>query len=259
MTANVRWSIEEGVGLIVISRPKALNALDAQTLNELEEAIDALEADPSAGVIVLTGEGEKAFVAGADISTMPSMSPEQARAFSERGSLLFARLEALPKVVIGAINGFALGGGCELALACDFLIASERAIFGQPEVKLGIIAGFGGTQRLARKVPVNVAMDLLVSGRTITAEEALRWGLVSRVVPADQLMATARAAAQEVLSRGPRAVAATKALVQQAHDQDLASGLRAETDAFGEVFKTEDAREGVSAFLAKRAPSFQGR
>lgn len=252
---NLSVAYADGIATITFTRERALNALNAATLDDLDAALT--EAASAAQAIILTGAG-KAFVAGADISTMPSMSPAEARTFSARGSALFARMEALPIPVVAAVNGFALGGGCELALACDYIYASERAKFGQPEVQLGLVAGFGGTQRLARKVPHGVAMELLLSGRMIKADEALRIGLVNRVVAPEALLEETRASVLEILGKGPVAVAETKRLVHAALEHGLREGLDAETAAFGAIFETKDAREGVSAFLEKRAPAFEG-
>lgn len=245
------------VSVLTIQRPKALNALNADVLAALAGAFDALERSGDCRGAILTGSG-KAFVAGADIAAMRSMTPEQAAGFSEQGSRLFRRIERLPFPVIAAVNGFALGGGCELALACDFIYASDRAKFGQPEVNLGLVAGFGGTQRLPRKVPAGVAMELLLSGRMIDADEALRIGLVNRVVAGDELLQATRAALDEIISKGPVAVRETRTLVQQAADLPLDEGLAAETAAFGRIFETADRTEGVTAFLEKRAPAFRG-
>lgn len=256
---NIRFETDDsGIATVTIARPKALNALNAETLQELSIVVGRAEDEPEIRALLITGDGEKAFVAGADISRMPEMSVEDARRFSAEGSALFRRLETLPKPVLAAVNGFALGGGCELALACDFIYASQRAKFGQPEVNLGILAGFGGTQRLPRRVGQAMAMELLLSGRAINADEALRIGLANRVTSPENLLTEARACLTEILSRGPVAVALTKALVQQAADVDIETGLQAETEAFGQVFGTADAREGVAAFLEKRPAAFRG-
>jgi len=257
-SANVKLVVDDGVATITIDRPKALNALNTATLDDLAAAIDAIDARGDVRAIIVTGAGPKAFVAGADISQMVDLTPREARAFSAKGSDLFARLEALPVPVIAAVNGFALGGGCELMLACDFAIASSNARFGQPEVNLGLIAGFGGTQRLTRKVPYGIAMELLVTGRMIKADEALRIGLVNRVVEPEALMSTVRGIVDEILSKGPVAVRRTRELVRSALDTTLADGLADETDGFGGVFETADAREGMTAFLEKRAADFTG-
>ena len=254
---NLQLEINGAIATITMNRPKALNALDEATIDELAKAIDHIEASDVRGVII-TGAG-KAFVAGADISKMPSMSPEDAERFSVKGSKLFRRIEQLPIPVIAAVNGFALGGGCELMLSCDFAIASTFAKFGQPEVNLGIIAGFGGTQRLARKVPYGIAMELLMNAEMIGAEEAHRIGLVNRVVEADALLDEANNALNKILKRGPIAVRNTKLAIQRGLDMTLDEGLAEESRLFGECFNSEDAREGVNAFIEKRKPDFKGR
>ena len=253
---NLRYDLADGVATITFDRQAALNALNAQTLSELAAAIDQASAD-DAGAIILTGAG-KAFVAGADIAAMTTMSTKDAARFAALGNNLFRRIERLPIPVIAAVNGFALGGGCELAMACDFIYASDRAKFGQPEVGLGLIAGFGGTQRLPLKIGYGPAMELLLSGRIIGADDALRLGLVNRVLPGDELLASAEATAREIMSKGPVAVQVTKRLVQLAGDVGLDAGLREEIGAFGAIFATSDSKEGTSAFIEKRKPEFRG-
>lgn len=254
----IRYEVDGPIATITIARPKALNALNAQTIEELDRAIDKATQDGVRG-LMLTGEGDKAFVAGADIAAMKEMSEEQAQTFSQRGSNVFRKLELLPIPVVAAVNGFALGGGCELMLSCDFAIASNKARFGQPEVNLGIIAGFGGTQRLARKIPYGVAMELLMNGGMIDAAEAHRVGLVNRIVEPDQLLDEARKALELILSRGPVAVAQTKGAVQRGLDSTLDEGLAEESRRFGVCFGTADAKEGIGAFLEKRKADFQGK
>lgn len=254
----IRYEVDGPIATITIARPKALNALNAQTIEELDRAIDQATQDGVRGLMI-TGEGDKAFVAGADIAAMKEMSEEQAQTFSQRGSNVFRKLELLPIPVVAAVNGFALGGGCELMLSCDFAIASNKARFGQPEVNLGIIAGFGGTQRLARKIPYGVAMELLMNGGMIDAAEAHRVGLVNRIVEPDQLLDEARKALELILSRGPVAVAQTKGAVQRGLDSTLDEGLAEESRRFGVCFGTADAKEGISAFLEKRKADFQGK
>lgn len=249
---------EGAILLLRFQRPAALNALDKQTLEELDTAIEYLERHEGPRALILTGAGEKAFVAGADISRFPEMDAESAEEFSAMGSSLFSRIEELPLIVIAAVNGFALGGGCELAMACDFIYADPRARFGQPEVKLGIIAGFGGTQRLYRRVGYGQAMELLSTGGMIDAEEALRIGLVNRISAPGKVVDEALETARTIVERAPRAVAASKHLVQVAANSVLADGLSSETRAFGDLFRTRDASEGVQAFLEKRKPSFTG-
>ncbi len=254
--ANLRLDIDGAIATITIDRPDAMNALDVATLDELGAAVDAAVEAGARGLLI-TGAG-KAFVAGADIASMRGLPPEKARVFAEKGNQLFRRIEKLPIPVVAAVNGFALGGGCELALSCDFIYASEKARFGQPEVQLGLLPGFGGTQRLPRKVSWGVAMELLLSGRMVRADEALRVGLVNRVVPPEELLGAARASLEEILTKGPVAVAETKRLAQATASLSLDDGLRAEVEAFGRIFATGDSAEGIAAFLEKRPPNFSG-
>ncbi|MBP7126657.1 enoyl-CoA hydratase/isomerase family protein [Myxococcota bacterium] len=257
---TVEWTIEEDrVGVLTIRREKALNALNRQVLRELDEAIGGLEGQDALGCIVVTGAGTRAFVAGADIAEMASMGPEEALAFSRLGQGVFSRLESLPVPVIGAVQGHALGGGCELALCCDIVLASDRAVFGQPEVKLGVVPGFGGTARLVRRIGYGAAMQWILSGGSVGAEEAFRLGLVQRVVPAESLRSEALELAREIAARGPLAVRVAKALVREARERTLAGALQAEAEAFAGLFGTADQREGMAAFLEKRPARFQGR
>lgn len=253
---NIRYELAGGIATITFDRQAALNALNADTLAELDLAITKADAD-GAGAIILTGAG-KAFVAGADIAAMTTMDTNDAGRFAAKGNNIFRRLEQLPIPVIAAVNGFALGGGCELAMACDFIYASEKAKFGQPEVGLGLIAGFGGTQRLPLKVGYGVAMELLMSGRVIRADEALRIGLANRVLAPEDLLEAANATAKEIMSKGPVAVQVTKRLVQLAGDVGLDAGLQEEIGAFGAIFATQDSKEGTAAFIEKRKPDFKG-
>jgi enoyl-CoA hydratase len=250
---------EPGIRLLTINRPKALNALNAETLGEIAAAVAAVAADTTARVLLVTGSGEKAFVAGADISAMQSMTAIEAEAFSRRGMQVAAAIEALPVPVIALVNGFALGGGCELAMACDWIVASEKAVFGQPEVNLGIPPGFGGTQRLPRLVGRGVAMELLVTGRQVKAEEALRIGLVNHVVAPDQLLAKGLELARMVVAKAPIAVRVTKQAAHRGLDMDLANGCALETSLFAVAFGTADRKEGMTAFLEKRAAKFEGK
>lgn len=255
---NLRLTVDDAIATITIDRPKAMNALDEATIDELGQAIAQIEADDTIRGVLITGEG-RAFIAGADISKMPSMSPDDAKSFSVKGSQLFRKMETLPIPVVAAVNGFALGGGCELMLACDFAIASTKAKFGQPEVNLGIIAGFGGTQRLSRKVPYGIAMELLMNGDMIDAAEAHRIGLVNRVVEPEALIEETTNALKKILGRGPIAVANTKRAIQRGLDMKIVDGLAEESRLFGECFASEDAREGVTAFIEKRPAAFKGR
>jgi len=248
----------ESVELLTVHRPKALNAIDPSVLEALDQAVTDLEADPEVRCVVLTGGGEKAFVAGADIKAMESLSAVEAQRFAALGQRVLDRLATLHCPVIAAVNGFALGGGCELAMACDMVFASTTARFGQPEVGLGVIPGFGGTQRLVRRVGPAIALDLCLTGRRVRADEALRIGLVSRVVDGDVVEAALEAAAG-VAAMGPVAVRLCKQVVHAHADGDLSAGLRAEAVAFGMCFSTADQKEGMAAFREKRAATFEGR
>ena len=249
---------EPGIYLLTLNRPQALNALNAATLHELAQAVAQVAADPAARVLLVTGAGDKAFVAGADISEMQQLTAEQARVFSAKGMQVMHALEALPVPVIALVHGYALGGGCELAMACDWIIASERAVFGQPEVKLGIPPGFGGTQRLARLVGRARALDLVTTARQVKAEEARFIGLVTEVVPAAELRERGMAVARSIAANGPVAVRLAKQAVQRGQDLDLANACAYETAAFALAFATADQQEGMRAFLEKRAAKFSG-
>jgi enoyl-CoA hydratase len=244
---------------ITINRPDALNALNPDLLEELEEAL-LEDVDPiEHRVVVLEGEGTKAFVAGADISEMLNMNPEDALEFAQLGQSITAIMESLPQVVVAKVRGFALGGGCELAMACDLVIAGRSAKFGQPEVNLGIIAGFGGTQRLARRVGLPLALDMLLTGRgrMITGEEAFQVGLASRVVDDDKLDSEIDKIVDAIVKAGPFAVEATKRLARDSLQTPLESGLSSEANAFALCFAREESKEGIGAFLAKRTPNFK--
>jgi enoyl-CoA hydratase len=254
----VRLERRDAVAVLTIDRPDALNALSRDVLEQLIEAIAELSADAAVRAVVITGEG-RAFVAGADIAAMREFSPLEAQAFSELGHRAMNAVEALPMPVIAAVNGFALGGGSELACACDWIYASSKARFGQPEVKLGLVPGFGGTTRLARRVGPGWARELVLGGEPIDAETALRIGLVNRVFEPDALLPAALEAAQAVAGKGPRAVAQAKRLLVAGADADLGVANALEQSAFGAVFATADAIEGMDAFLAKRDPKFEGR
>ena len=250
---TVRVDQTEGVATITIDRPEALNALNSDVLDAVHQAVVGLTGD--VGAIVVTGAG-KAFVAGADIAEMVDLSPEEAAAFSRRGQAAFQALQDFPGPTIAAVNGFALGGGLELALACDILIAGERAKLGLPETTLGVIPGFGGTQRLPRRVGPGIAKKLMFTGQMVDADEALRIGLADAV--AEDALEAAQAIARAALKNGPLAVARCKQLIDQGADMPQSQAISAEADAFGDLFATKDRREGMQAFLAKRKPEFQG-
>lgn len=257
--ANLLFENQEGIGLVTINRPKALNALNQATLEELDKLADLIAKDTDIKVVILTGSGEKAFVAGADITEMQHKTAIEGRNFGKLGQAVFNKIENLPQPVIAAVNGFALGGGCELAMSCDIRIASDRAKFGQPEVTLGITPGFAGTQRLARLVGKGRAKELLYTGDVIDANEAYRIGLVNKVAAADELMTTARTMAEKIMSRAPIAVQLCKAAVNEGLDTDLETGVAYEAEVFGLCFATNDQKEGMSAFVEKRKASFQGK
>jgi len=248
----------DAVAEITINRPDKLNALDATVIAELRRAVEELCRE-SVRVAVVTGSGEKAFVAGADIEAMSRMTAAEAKAFADAGHGLALAIESAPFVAIAAVNGFALGGGCELALACDFIYASDRARFGQPEVNLGLMPGFGGTQRLARRIGLGRARELVYSGRQISAEQAREMGLVNEVLPAAELRERVRAVAQEIAAKAPLAVASAKRVMAHGYDIGLEAACELEATAFATLFASEDMREGTAAFLAKRKPVFKGR
>ena len=255
---TLRTDVADAIATITVARPDKLNALNATVIRELGVAIDAARADDTVRGISLTGEG-RAFVAGADISELASLSASAARQVALDGQAVFRRFETSPKPVIAAVNGFAFGGGCELAMACHLRIAADGAKFGQPEAKLGLLPGYGGTQRLPRLVGRGRALELLLTAQPIDAAEALRIGLVNRVVPADQLLAVARATLTQIAANGPLAVAGCLALVDLGAGLPLQEALAFEAAEFGAMFATADAAEGTRAFLEKRAASFVGR
>ncbi len=248
-----------GVVLVTIDRQEALNALNLEVLSELRDRLRELALDTEARVLVLTGAGDRAFAAGADIKHMSGMSVLEAHAWGSLGHECTRLLESMPKPTLAAVNGFALGGGCELALACDIRYASERAKFGQPEITLAIIPGWGGTQRLARAVGPALAKDLIMTGRTIDATEALRIGLVSAVYPAEELLERTFEHAAELAAKSPVALSAAKDAANRALQGDLGAGLSYEAILFSALFATEDQREGMGAFVEKREPQFKGR
>jgi enoyl-CoA hydratase len=256
---NVRTEKKDGVLIVTIDRPKVLNALNAQTVEEIGAAVESARDDDSIRCIILTGAGEKAFVAGADINELARMTPIAGKDVAEKGQRVFRAIERFPKPVIAAVNGFALGGGCELALACHIRIASEKAQLGLPEVTLGIIPGYGGTQRMARLLGKGKALELILTGDRIGAAEAERIGLVNKVVPADQLMTVAEEMARTIAKRGPVAVRAAIEAVMSGSDMPFDEGQRLEATLFGLLASTEDMKEGMGAFLEKRPAEFTGR
>ena len=257
--SNILVVKEEAVATVTINRPKALNALNRDTLLELQEFFKDVAEDRSVRVVIITGAGEKAFVAGADIAFMQALEPVAGKAFGKLGHGVLRSIENLPQPVIAAINGFALGGGCELALACDIRIAASNAKFGQPEVNLGIIPGFGGTQRLPRVVGKGMANELILTGNIIDAEEACRIGLVNRVISQESLMGECRALALKIATRGPGAVRLCKEAVNNGMEMDLNRACTYESDLFAQCFSSADQKEGMGAFLEKRAPIFQDK
>jgi enoyl-CoA hydratase len=255
---HVLLTHEGPVTTLTIDRPDALNALSREVLAEIRSALEEAQSTDGVRCVVVTGAG-KAFVAGADIAAMKDMSPDEAKAFSTEGHQTLDLVESLPCPVIAAVNGFALGGGLELALACDFIYASDKAKLGQPEVKLGVIPGFGGTQRLARRVGVAMARELVYTGAMIGAEEALRIGLVNRVFAPDALMNAAFDAAKTIAAMGPLAVTSAKRAILDGEDTRLESANRREVDLFAGCFASRDQKEGMDAFLSKRPAEFEGK
>ena len=243
---------EGGIALLSINNPKSLNALNSATLQELNDCLKSLQVRKDIRVVIVTGAGPKAFVAGADISEMVNATPAEGRAMALLADEAFSRLEKMPQVTIAAVNGYALGGGCELAMACDIRIAAESAVFGQPECGLGILPGFGGTQRLARLVGKGRAKELIFTCDRIDAQEAWRIGLVNKVVPQAELLEACRAMARRILKNGGYAVTLAKQAINGGLDTDLANGLKMEADAFALSFSTHDKKEGMTAFLEKR-------
>jgi len=253
------YDVASGLARITVNRPDKLNALNGTVIRELGEAAAAVANDPAVGAVILTGAGPKAFVAGADIGELTTQGPMDGRARARVGQLVFRAFEHLNKPVIAAVNGFALGGGCELAMACHIRIASDTAKFGQPEVKLGLLPGYGGTVRLPRIVGKGRALELLLTGAIVDATEALRIGLVSRVVPADRLLAEAETLARSIMEQGPLAVRSVLEAVDAGYEMSQQDALLLEASLFGLLSSTDDMREGTRAFLEKRKPAFEGR
>jgi len=256
---NLLLAREGHSALVTINRPQVLNALDARTLAELGRAMEELRADASVRVVIVTGAGEKAFVAGADISELAALSPAQAQDHALLGQRIFDTIEHLGKPVIAAINGFALGGGCELALSCSIRMASKTARLGQPEVKLGILPGYGGSQRLTRLCGKGMAHELCLTGEMISAEEALRVGLVNHIYEPAELLPAAEAMAKKIIANAPLAVKFTMEAIERGVEMPLEEGLFLEATLFGVACATEDMREGTKAFLEKRPAAFQGK
>jgi len=256
---NLLVETKNGVTVITINRPEAMNALNEQILLELQSAFITLRDDETTQVIVITGSGEKAFVAGADIAAMQPLSALEARQFAKLGHQVMRTIEGCPKPVIAAVNGFALGGGCELALGCDIRIVAENAKFGQPEVNLGVIPGFGGTQRLARLIGKGRAMELIFTGAMIDSAEAYRIGLANKVVPLDQLLDTTKKMGATIISKGSYAVQLAKEAIHNGLELDLDRANQYEAELFGLCFATDDQKEGMQAFLEKRPAEFSGQ
>lgn len=256
---NLLLERDGGIATITVNRPRVLNALDTHTIDDIRRAALELKGDDAVRVVIITGAGEKAFVAGADIEQLAQLGPDQAKAYAMAGQHVFELLENLGKPVIAALNGFALGGGCELALACTFRIASDTVRLGQPEIKLGLIPGFAGTQRLLRLVGKGRALDLILTGRMVDADEALRIGLVHRVVPPASLMTEARSLAASLSELAPVAMRYAMEAINRGAEVAFPEASFLEATLFGLLFSTEDAREGTRAFLEKRKAAFQGK
>jgi enoyl-CoA hydratase len=256
---NLQIETNDGFTVLKINRPQALNALNGEVLQELSQAFREIDDNPEIKAIAITGAGEKAFVAGADIAAMKSMTAWEAKQFCDLGHHAMRWIETCPKPVIAAVNGFCLGGGFELALACDFIYASELAKMGLPEVNLGLFPGFGGTQRLSRLIGRNRAKELIYTARTLSAQEAKEWGIVNKVCSPVELLKDVELTAREIMKKGPVAVRLAKQVINEGSDLDLVSGLAMEKAAFPLVFATEDRSEGVTAFLEKRKAEFKGK
>ena len=259
MYENLEYSVRDSIAFVTINRPKVRNALNAETVGELRAAFGEAGADKSVRVVILTGSGEKAFVSGADINELAVQTPVEGRQYSLNGQATFDFIEELGKPVIAAVNGYALGGGCELAMACTFRVASDNAVFGQPEVKLGIIPGYGGSQRLPRLVGKGRAMQILLTGDMVRADEAYRIGLVNEVVPQAELTDTAEALAKKIIANAPLAVQFCLEAVNRGVEMTQSEGQFLEATLFGLCCATEDMKEGTSAFLEKRAADFKGK
>ncbi len=255
----VLMETEEGVATLTINRPKALNALNAHVLLALRDRLLECGGRDDVAVVIITGAGDKSFVAGADIAEMRDMTPREAMAFAEIGQSVFRLIEQLPKCVIAAVNGYALGGGTELAISCDIILASEKARFGTPEVNLGVFPGFGGTQRLTRLLGKSRAKEVVFTGEMFDAARALAIGLINRICPPEELMEEARNLARTIQTKGPVAVGLAKQAIEVGYDEDLDKALLIERALFSQCFDTEDQKEGMSAFVEKRDPAFKGK
>ena len=255
---NIIFQVEDGISTITFNRPETLNALNSELLKEFSQALDEIAANEDIRVLILTGAGEKSFVAGADIAELATFNALQAKRFSERGHFMMNKLQELPIPVIAAVNGFALGGGSEIALACDFIYASENAMFGQPEINLGIIPGFGGTQRLPRLIGKNMAKEMIFTGKMIPAAKAHTFGMVNRVCSQESLMDEVIKTAKNIVSKGKASLRAAKQAINSGMNVDLNSGCSIEIDAFSLCMASPDAKEGTSAFLEKRKADFKG-
>jgi len=255
---NLIFGVDNGIATLTFNRPKALNALNMALLEEFGSVLDEVEKNKEIRVLILTGAGEKAFVAGADISELAKMNPLTAKRFATKGQKLFSRLESLPIPVIAAVNGFALGGGTEVSLACDFIYASEKAVFGLPEITLGLIPGFGGTQRLTRIVGTNMAKELIFTGKTFPAADAKAYGIVNMVCAPETLMEDVMKTARAIAAKGAVSLRAAKEAIGCGKDVDLETGCRFEADAFALCVASRDAAEGTAAFLEKRKADFKG-
>ena len=255
---NIILEVNAPIATIYFNRPKALNALNNALFDELDTALDQVAVNQDIKVLVMTGAGDKAFVAGADIVELSKMNPLEGKSFSRKGQKVFSKIESLPFPAIAAVNGFALGGGLEAAMGCDFIYASEKAVFGLPEINLGLIPGFGGTQRLGRLIGSARAKEMVFTGKNITAQEALESGIVNKICAPESLMDEVMKTANLIASKGKTALRSAKEVIQNGMNVDLETGCRIENDVFGLNMASEDAKEGTAAFLEKRKPEFKG-
>ena len=255
---NIILEVDNSIATLFFNRPKALNALNNALFDELDIALDQINDDKDVRVLILTGTGDKAFVAGADIAELVKMNPLQGKSFSRKGQKVFSKIEALPIPAIAAVNGFALGGGLEAALGCDFIYASQKALFGLPEINLGLIPGFGGTQRLARRIGESLAKEMIFTGKNINAQKALEYGIVNKICEPEHLMEDVLKTANLIATKGKIALQSGKEVVQAGLNVDLETGCRIENDAFGLTMSSEDTKEGTHAFLEKRKAVFKG-